>query len=63
MKIINISHNFFYMNVCIEYKWKNKNKLKEIVIKNRVRYYFHDSINGAKINFSNILLNKKITLK
>ena len=42
---------------------KNKNKLKEIDIKNRVRYYFHDSINGEKINFSNILLNKKITLK
>ena len=23
-------------------------------------YYFHDEINGSKINFSNILLNKKL---
>ena len=40
---------------------KSKNKLKEIDIKNRVRYYFHASINGAKVNVSNILRNKTIT--
>ena len=39
---------------------KSKNKLKEIDIKNRVCYYFDDIINGTKINFSNILLNKKL---
>ena len=39
---------------------KSKNKLKEIDIKNRVCYYFDDIINGSKINFSNILLNKKL---
>ena len=38
---------------------KSKNKLKEIDIKNRVCYYFDDIINGTKINFSNVLLNKK----
>ena len=39
---------------------KSKNELKEINIKNRVCYYFDDIINGTKINFSNILLNKKL---
>ena len=29
-------------------------------MKNRVCYYFDDMINSAKINFSNILLNKKL---
>ena len=29
-------------------------------IKTCVHYYFDDIINGTKINFSNILLNKKI---
>ena len=38
---------------------KRKNELKEIDIKNRVCYYFNDIINGTKINFSNILLDKK----
>ena len=38
---------------------KRKNELKEIDIKNRVCYYFDDIINGTKINFSNILLDKK----
>ena len=37
---------------------KSKNELKEIDIKNRVCYYFDDIINGANINFSNILLDK-----
>ena len=39
---------------------KSKNELKETDIKNRVRYYFDDIINGTKINFSNILLDKKL---
>ena len=39
---------------------KSKNELKEIDIKNRVYYYFDDIINGTKINFSNILLDKKL---
>ena len=37
---------------------KIKNLLKEIDTKNRVYYYFDDIINGTKINFSSILLNK-----
>ena len=39
---------------------KNKNELKETDSKNRVCYYFDDIINGTKINFSNILLDKKL---
>ena len=39
---------------------KSKNDLKETDIKNRVCYYFDDIINGAKINFNNILLDKKL---
>ena len=39
---------------------KSENELKETDIKNRVCYYFDDIINGTKINFSNILLNKKL---
>ena len=39
---------------------KSKNELKEIDIKNSECYYFDDIINGRKINFSNILLNKKL---
>ena len=39
---------------------KINNELKEIDIKNRVSYYFHDIINSTKVNFSNILLNKKL---
>ena len=39
---------------------KSKNELKEINIKNLVGYSFDDIINGTKINFSNILLNKKL---
>ena len=39
---------------------KSENKLKDIDIKNRVWYYFDDIINGIKINFSNILLDKRL---
>ena len=39
---------------------KSKNELKEIDIKNRVCYYFDDIINSTEINFSNILLDKKL---
>ena len=39
---------------------KSKNRLKETDIKIRVFYYFDDAINGAKINFNNILLDKKL---
>ena len=39
---------------------KGKNELKEIDIKNRVCYCFDDIINGTKINFSNILLDRKL---
>ena len=38
---------------------KSKNELREIDIKNLVCYYFDYIINGTKINFSNILLDKK----
>ena len=39
---------------------KIKNELKETDIKNPVYYYFRDIINGTKVNFSNILLKKKL---
>ena len=39
---------------------KSKNEWKEIDIRKRACYYFDDIINGAKINLSTILLNKKI---
>ena len=39
---------------------KSIKELKEIDIKNRVCYYFDDIINGTKITFSNILLDKKL---
>ena len=39
---------------------ERRDELKEIYIKNRVCYYFDDIINGSKINFSNILLGKKL---
>ena len=39
---------------------KSKNRLKETDIKIRVFYYFDDVIKGAKINFSNILLDEKL---
>ena len=39
---------------------KSKNELKESDIKNCACYYFYDIINGTDINFSNILLDKKL---
>ena len=39
---------------------KSNDELKEIDIKNHLCYYFDDIINGTKINFSNILLDKKL---
>ena len=39
---------------------KSKNELKVIDIKNLVCYHLDDKINSTKINFSNILLNKKL---
>ena len=39
---------------------KSKNEFKKFDIKNRKCYYFDDIINGTKINFSNILLDKKL---
>ena len=39
---------------------KSENELKEIDIKNRACHYFDDIIKDKKINFSNILLNKKL---
>ena len=39
---------------------ETKNKLKETVIKNRMCYYFDDVINGTKISFSNVLLDKEL---
>ena len=37
---------------------KSKTELEEIDIKNRVYYYLDDIINGIKINFCNISLDK-----
>ena len=37
-----------------------KNELKEIDIKNCARYYFDDIINGTNIDYSDILLDKKL---
>ena len=39
---------------------KSKNELKRIDIQNGVCYYFDDIIKGTKINFSSILLDKKL---
>ena len=39
---------------------ESRNGLKEIDIKNRACYYFDDIINGTDINFSNVLLDKKL---
>ena len=39
---------------------KSKSELKKIGIKNCLCNYFDDIVNGTKINFSNILLNKKL---
>ena len=39
---------------------ESRNQLKETDIKNYACYYFDDIINGTDINFSNILLDKKL---
>ena len=39
---------------------ESRNELKEIDTKNCACYYFDDIINGIDINFSNILLDKKL---
>ena len=39
---------------------KSKNEFKGINITSRACYYFDNKINGSKINFNNILLNKKL---
>ena len=39
---------------------ESRNELKGIDIKNCACYYFDDIINGTDINFSNILLDKKL---
>ena len=39
---------------------ESKNELKEIDIKTRVCYYFYDINKHININFSNILLGKKL---
>ena len=39
---------------------KSKNELAEIDIKNRVCYYFDDITHRTDIDFSNILLDKKL---
>ena len=39
---------------------KRKNESKEIDIRNCACYYFDDIINGTKINFNNIVLDKKL---
>ena len=41
-------------------KIESKNELKEIDIKNGVCYYFDDIFNVTDINFSDILLAKKL---
>ena len=38
---------------------ESKDKLKEIDIKNRTRYYFDDIMRVTDIDFNNILLGKK----
>ena len=38
----------------------SKNELKEIGFKNRACYYFDDIVNDTDINFSDILLDKKL---
>ena len=65
VRAVFLENNKYYPQVFLDeclYKIqiKIKNELKEIDIKNCVCYYFDDTINGTKINFSNILLNKKL---
>ena len=54
----NIIRLFSYRDIYTNYKIKGKNELKEIDMKNCLCYYFDNTINGTKIKFSNILLEK-----
>ena len=59
VRAVFLENNKYYPQVFLDeclYKIqiKIKNELKEIDIKNCVCYYFDDTINGTKINFSNI---------
>ena len=65
VRAIFLENNKYYPQVFLDeclYKiqMKSKNELKEIDIKNCVCYYFVDIINGSKVSFSNILLDKKL---
>ena len=42
---------------------ESKNKLKEIDIKNRTRYYFDDIMRVTDIDFNNILLDENLYKK
>ena len=59
-KTKNIIHKFFQTNVCAKYKMKNKDKLKEIDIKNLACYYYDDIIKDRDTYFVDILLDKKL---
>ena len=51
------------MNVCIKYKTRSNDQLKEIDIKNCTCYYFDDIITrfwDRDIDFSDILLDEKL---
>ena len=50
----------FQTIVCIDYKNKSKDKLKEIDIKNRARYYFDDITKDVDIYFSDVLIDEKL---
>ena len=59
VRAVFLENNKYYPQVFLDeclYKIqiKIKNELKEIDIKNCVCNYFDDTINGTKINFSNI---------
>ena len=61
VRAIFLENNKYYPQVFLdECLCESKNELKEIDTKNCVCYYFDDIINGTKINFSNILLDKKL---
>ena len=65
VRAVFLENNRYYPQVflieCLyEMNMKSKNELKETDIKNHVYYHFDHITNGAKINFSNILLDKKL---
>ena len=51
---------FFLVECLWKISMKSKKEIKETDRKNSVCYYFHDLINGTQIDFSNILLAKKL---